>query len=742
MSADIKNVSRRNFVRRSAGLTAGVLVLGVFSDETTNSVIPMAVADQQKTFSPNVFLSIDADGLVTIICARSEMGQGVRTSLPAIIADELNADWQRVNVVQGIGDEKYGSQNTDGSTSVRVQYPLMRQAGAAAREMLEKAAAISWKVPTSQCKARNHAVHHAKSGRSLSFGELSKTAAGLKVPKKPTLKSPKDFVYIGKSLPNVDNRDFVTGNAVYGIDTHIEGMMYASIERSPVMGGTVSFFDASDAWEMPGVKHIVELEATPLPAKFNAIGGVAVIADNTWTAENARKRLKIKWNEGHHSGYNSVPYRRDIEAKARQTGKAVRSEGDVDMALATANKVVSASYYVPHLSHAPMEPPCCLAVVREGRCEVWAPTQAPQIARNTLSEVLGIDKANITVNVTLLGGGFGRKSKPDFIVEAALLSRKVKAPIKLTWTREDDIRHDYYHSNCAQYLAAGFDSDNRATAWLHRAVFPSIGATFNTGELFGSEFEMSGITHLPYDIANIRCENGSAEGHVRIGWLRSVHNINQAFAVNSFMGEMAVTVGKNQKDCLLELIGKPRRIDMGKMQNKEHPFDTARLRHVVEVVADNASWGKKFNGRRAMGIAAHYSFYTYVAQVADVSVDDSGNVTVHAVHCAVDCGTVVNPDRVTAQMEGAIIYGLSNAMHGSVTVSNGRIEQSNFHDYPVLRLNQTPDIHVYIIDSQAAPSGVGEPGTPPTSPAVTNAIFNATGVRLRELPIDRKQLAL
>ena len=541
-------------------------------------------------------------------------------------------------------------------------------------------------------------------------------------------------------MANIDNPDFVTGQGSYGIDATMEGMVYASIEHSPVLGSKIVSYDASAALAMPGVKRVVQLAAGPIPPGFESAGGLAVIADNTWVAAEARKKLKIKWDLGANQNYDSAAYRTAMEAQARQPGKTVRSVGNANEALTRADKVVEATYYVPHLAHATMEPPSCLAVVTDEGCDIWAPTQHPQAAQGTVAQALGLDPAQVRVNVTLLGGGFGRKSKPDFIVEAALLAKEVGAPVKLTWTREDDIRHDYYHSTCAQYLRAGLDKKGNATAWLHRLVFPSINTTFAADVQEAMPFEMGGATELPYRIDNISCEYGAVDAHVRIGWLRSVHNINQAFAINSFMGELAAAAGRDQKDYLLELIGKPQTLKIEGVAKEKYPFNTGRLRNVIELVADKAGWGRAPKGRRALGIAAHYSFYSYIAQVADVEVDENGAVTVHAVHCAVDCGTVVNPDRVTAQVEGAIIYGLSAALHGAITAKGGQVEQSNFHDYPVLRLNETPEIHVHIVNSDAAPTGIGEPGTPPVAPAFTNAIFNATGVRVREIPVRAEWL--
>ncbi|HZB93089.1 MAG TPA: molybdopterin cofactor-binding domain-containing protein [Stellaceae bacterium] len=747
MSAIVKP-SRRDLLRGAAALSG--LVLGFHVGVRRFPVAASAASNDN--FVPNVWLAIDETGGVTIIAHRSEMGTGIKTGLPAVLADELEADWTRVKVVQATGDAKYGDQNTDGSRSVRQFYLPMRQAGAAARQMLEAAAARLWQVPVAECHARNHVVVHAPSGRQLGFGALVETAASLPVPppSELRLKPASARRYIGHSLPIVDLNDIVRGAASYGIDTVLPEMKYASIERCPVYGGRARSYDAAAALKVRGVERVIEIPATPIPSGFEPLGGVAVIAGNTWSAQQGRNQLKIDWDLGPNRSYDSDAYRAQLEQTAKQPGHVVRQKGDVDGALAAAPRRIAADYFVPYYAHSPMEVPVAVARVVGDRCECWAPTQNPQGARSIVAKVLGIPEANVTINVTLLGGGFGRKSKPDFIAEAAFLSRAIGAPVKVTWTREDEIRHDYYHAISAQHLEAALDPNGRATAWLHRTVFPSIQSTFAPNVLYGAPGELGqGVTDMPYDIANIRCENGPAANHVRIGWYRSVYNIPHAFAVCSFADELAAAAGVDPLLYLHELIGLPRLIDL-KAEGVDYPnygasletypIDTGRLRRVLDLAAERSGWGGKLPARAGRGIAVHRSFLTYVAAVVQVAVAADGTIAIPRVDVALDAGLVVNPDRVRAQFEGAAIMGISNALYGNLTVRKGRVEQSNFPDCPVARIDIAPVTHVHIVDSDAPPAGVGEPGVPPIAPALCNALFAATGKRIRALPVDPTQL--
>jgi isoquinoline 1-oxidoreductase beta subunit len=671
-----------------------------------------------------------------------------------VLADELRADWHRVKVVQADSDPKYGDQNTDGSRSMRQFYQPFREAGAVARQLLEEAAARIWKVDAADCQAENHSVVHQATGRRLGFGDLVAVAAALPIPSADHLQL--RFIpasarrYIGKPLPIVDLADILCGRATYGIDVVVPGMKHASIERCPVYGGRAKSFDATAALAVPGVERVLELAATPMPSGFSPLGGIAVIAGNTWSAQQGRQKLKIEWDEGPNAAYDTTTYRAELEATAIRPGRVVRHQGDITAALGSAARRVSADYFVPHYAHAAMEVPVTVANVTADRCEVWAPTQNPQAATKLLAQLLGREEAQVTVHVTLLGGGFGRKSKPDYVAEAALLSQKTGAPVKLTWSREDDIQHDYYHAIAAQHLEAGLDADGRAVAWLHRTVFPPIESTFQPDATYAGPGELQqGVVDMPYAIANVQCENGPAANHVRIGWYRSVFNIPHAFAVCSFADELAAAAGRDPLDYLRELIGEPRDIDLRALgvdypnygaSLDLYPIDTGRMRAVLDLAAEKSGWSGKLPARQGRGIAVHRSFLTYVAVVAQVAVSSDGQVTVPRIDMAVDCGLVVNPDRVRAQIEGAAIMAISNALYSNISAKGGRIEQANFDTYQVARIDSTPDARIHLVDSDAPPAGVGEPGVPPTAPAICNAIFAATGKRIRALPVDPQSL--
>ena len=742
----IENVSRRRFVQ--GALAGGVLILAAryaprllrAADEPTS---PTAV-------EPSLWMAIASDGTVTIVAHRSEMGCGSRTALPLVVADELDADWSRVKIDQAIGDPKYGDQDTDGSHSVRSSFDLMRQVGGAGRAMLITAAAAQWNVSAKDCTTEPHFVVHRSSGRKLGYGELAAAAAKLPVPKTQDLKlkSRSEWRYIGKESNSLfDLADMVTGKAIFGMDATMPGMVFASIEHPPVLGQKIKSYDDKAALKVPGVKQTLTIDTVKPPHQFQPLGGVAVIADNTWAAFKGRKSLKIEWDSSPHSVYNSAAYRKTLEATSQKPGKVVRNIGDVDAIFAKGGKIIEAEYYAPHLAHVSMEPPVAVAEYRDGKVLAWAPTQNPQAVQDTIATALGIKKEDVTCHVTLLGGGFGRKSKPDQVAEAAVLSKQLGKPVKVVWTREDDIRFDFFHSVAAMYMKAAIGANGKPTAWLQRSVFPPIDSTFDATATYGDGEMGLGWNNLPFDIPNHRAENGPAEYHVRIGWLRSVANIYHAFAIQSFADELAKSANQDSVEYLLGLIGPPRIVNLEHKADdaeeaKLFPLDTARLRRVVEIAADKSGWGKRSIGKgRGLGIAAHRSFLTYVATVVEVEVDNKGQVHIPGVWTAVDAGTVVSPDNVRNQFEGAAVFGTSLALFGEITATNGVIDQSNFNNYPITRMNRGPrQISVHIVESEAPPAGVGEPGVPPFAPALYNAVFAATGKRVRELPLSKTKL--
>ena len=750
-------INRRSLLQ-AAG--AGALVLGV----TTAGVVR---AQDAKKFGadsmpggtvddPQTFVSIAADGTVTIVAHRVEMGTGVRTSLPMVVADEMEARWDRVKVVQAEANEtRYGNQNVDGSRSIRHFYMPMRRVGAAARHMLESAAAARWSVPRSEVKAVQHEVIHERTGRRLGFGELAAQAAALPVPAGDALrlKTPREFRYIGKGrVRAVDLEAIGKGQAVYGMDMRLPGMVYAVVARPPVLGGKLRTVRSEKALQVPGVIKVLEIPATPGAPGFHPLGGVAVVARNTWAAMQGRAALEIDWDHGPHAAYESDAYRKTLESAARAPGKVLRNDGDAPAAIARAEdrSRFSAEYYVPHLAHASMEPPVATVLVKDGRCEVWTSIQNPQAALAGVAARLALKAGQVRVNPLLIGGGFGRKSKPDFVVEAAVVAQAMPGtPVKLVWTREDDLRHDYLHTVSIERLEAALKPDGLPDAWLHRTAAPTIGSTFTQGAKGPTPFEagMSAV-NMPYAIPHVRVEGAEVEAHARIGWFRSVSNIPHVFATQCFIDELAHRAGTDPKQFALALVGPARKIHPATLSDSwnysespdVYPVDTGRMRAVIEAATRGARWGRKVPRGHGLGLSFAYSFLSYTATVVEVAVDKDGAIRVLAVDMAIDCGPQVNPERIRAQLEGAAVMGLSLALSSEITFENGQVRQSNFHDYEVLRHAYSPRVirtHLVNDDHGVPPGGVGEPPLPPVAPALCNALFAATGKRVRALPVRR-----
>ncbi|MCE7525230.1 xanthine dehydrogenase family protein molybdopterin-binding subunit [Alloalcanivorax xenomutans] len=759
MSTTIQ-LSRRRFLQGSLGaltlaVTAGGLVTIVRAADADSKKYGADSMPGGTVDDPLVFVSIAEDGTVTIVAHRAEMGTGVRTSLPMVVADEMEASWDRVRVVQAEANEaRYGNQNVDGSRSMRHFLMPMRRAGAAARQMLEAAAAARWSVPVAEVKAVRHEVVHPSSGRRLGYGELAADAARQPVPgtEQLKLKARADYRYIGKNQVRlVDLEAIGKGQATYGMDMRLPGMVYAVVARPPVVGGKLRRFDSEKALAVPGVLKVVEIPAFQGAPAFQPLGGVAVVARNTWAAIKGREALEIEWDDGPNGGYDSADFRRTLVEASRATGKTIRDNGDaVSVWNGTAEtERFAAEYYIPHLAHASMEPPVATVQIKEGRAEVWTSVQNPEAARTAVATRLKLKPEDVKVNVLLLGGGFGRKSKPDYVDEAAIVARAMPegTPVKLVWTREDDIHHDYLHTVSAERLGAVIDKSGKVRSWLHRSAAPTIASLFAEGAKGQQLFEsaMSAI-NMPYQIPNVRVETAEVAAHARIGWFRSVANIPHAFAAQCFIAELAHRAGKDHRQFALDLIGPARQIDPGDMADtwnytespERYPYDTGRLRGVIEAACQGAKWGRELPKGHGLGLAFCYSFMSYTATVVEVAVDEKGGVRVLAVDMAMDCGPQINPERIRAQMEGGAVMGLSLALTSEITFEKGRVKQSNFHDYQVLRHNASPRVirtHLVNDDHDLPPGGVGEPPVPPVAPALCNAIFAATGKRVRSLPV-------
>jgi isoquinoline 1-oxidoreductase beta subunit len=713
MSANY-NASRRDFLKVSA-LAGGGLLVGF--------TIPGAsrFAQAAGEFKPNAFIRITPDNRVTVICGLSEMGQGVHTAIPMLVAEELEADWSRIKVEQAPAHPAYmnpfptmGMQATGGSCSVRGHWEPMRKAGAAAREMLIGAAAATWNVDKVECHAEKGMVLH-KSGKKLTYGQLAAKAAEQPVPKDVKLKEAKQFKIIGKAVKRLDTPAKINGSAVFGMDVRVPGMLTAVVARAPVAGGKVASFNADKAKAMPGVKHVVQIGS-----------GVAVVADGYWNAKQGRDALEIKWDDGAGASLSSDGIRKTFGELAEKPGTVGIKEGDTGAALAGAAKKLEAVYEVPYLAHACMEPMNCTASVKADGVEIWGAVQAPGLLQLILSQVAGVKPEQVKVTTTMLGGGFGRRFGLDFAVDAVLTSKAVGAPVHVVFPREDDIRGHHYRPASVAKLQGALDAAGNPIAARIHAVCSSISdAAHMPYEANGlppmkgvDGFSVEGLTEWPYATPNLQVEWTKNEPPVGVWFWRSVGHSQNIFFVEGFMDEMAVAAGKDAYEYRRALLGK-----------------NPRYKGALELAANKAGWGKPLPAGRGRGIAVGQSFGSYVAEVAEVSVGKDGKLRVHRVVCAIDCGATVNPGIVKRQMESAIVFGLSAVLYGEITFKDGKVEQSNFHDYPVLRMNEMPRVEVHIVPSTEAPGGVGEPGLPPLAPAVVNAVYAATGKRLRKLPL-------
>lgn len=718
-------LDRRSFLKATL-LTGGALVIGTDLPYTSRAEERFGIeAEPAVDFRPNAFIKIAPDGKVTVVVGQAEMGQGVLTSLPMIVADELEVDWKDVAFEHGPPGAAFinpalGGQITGGSASIRGLFDPLRKAAAATREMLVTAAAQQWSVPVEQLRVRNGEVFHPTSRRTAKYGTLLAAAAKVAPPTAPKLKDAKDFKFIGKNVKRLDTPEKVNGSGIFGMDVKVPGMLTATIMRSPVLGGKVKSFDDSKAKAVKGVRNVIQLDS-----------GVAVVADNYWAAKKGRDALNVVWDEGKMATVSSEKlFEADVEAAASGKGIEAKKIGDIAAGKAKAAKTIDAVYYAPFLAHATMEPMNATADVRPDRCEVWSGIQAQMIVQGMVAKELGLPPEKVTVNNTLLGGGFGRRLG-EYVMDAVKLSKSIGKPVKVVWTREDDMHGDFYRPSAYNKMSAGIDAAGKPVFWNHRIVSPSIMATLGPG-LFGfapppdrlDDTAVEGASTLPYDMQNLFVDWVPSSPGIPVGFWRSVGSSHTAFSTECFLDEVAFEAKKDPLAFRLSLLAK-------------HP----RHAGVLKLAAEKAGWHKPAPKGIFRGIAVHESFMSYVAQVAEVSVDKkTGKVKVHRIVCAIDCGQVVNPDTVAAQMESCIIFGLTAAFYGEITVKNGRIEQRNFYDYKMLRMNEAPKIETYIVPSTEKHGGVGEPGTPPTAPAVVNAIFAATGKRIRTLPIDPTEL--
>jgi isoquinoline 1-oxidoreductase subunit beta len=699
-------VSRREFVAVGVAASAG-LVIGFYLPHGESS---------SKVFSPNAYLRITPDNKVTIVVARSEMGQGVRTALPMILAEELEADWKQIEIEQAGASTLYGDQTTGGSASVRTTWDPMRKAGAAAREMLISAAALTWDVPRSSCSAQSGSIVHAASNRRVSYGELVGKAATLPIPTDVPLKQNKDYKIVGQRLARVDSPSKVKGEAVFGIDFRLPEMKYALVARTPTIGGKVTAFDDKESKKVPGVSSVNKISDA----------AVAVTADTVWGAMEGRRLLNVTWDDGPNKELNTAAVFESLKQGASKKGASLYSVGDVAK---VAGRAIAAEYQLPFMAHAPMEPGNCTAHYRGSNCELWAPTQVPQDCRDSVAQAIGLDPDQVKVNVTLMGGGFGRRLEHDYAVEAALVSKAVGAPVKVIWTREDDMRCSTYRPASLHQLKATLDNAGWPVALTHRIIAPSISGQKGQPGPNGVDPDLPDEAAFAYALPNVSVEYVLTETPVPLGWMRSVYALQVAFASESFIDELAIAAGKDPLEFRLHMLARDQDI-----QYFSTTWHTARMRGALQLVAEKAAWGKPLPAGQYRGAACFGCFSSYMAEVVEISMEND-TPRVHRVVAAVDCGQVVNPSILEQQIQGGIVYALTNALRAKISVDKGRVVQGNFDDYAPLRMEETPTVEVYAVSSTEAPTGIGEPSVPPLAPALCNAIYAATKKRIRVLPI-------
>jgi isoquinoline 1-oxidoreductase subunit beta len=715
-------LNRREFV--AAGLAAGAgLVIGFY--------LPHGENPRAQEFSPNAYLRITPENKITIVVARSEMGQGVRTALPMILAEELEADWKHIEIEQAGASTLYGDQTTGGSASVRTTWDPMRKAGAQAREMLISAAALTWGVPRSGCVAQEGAIVHTASKRRLSYGELARKASMLPIPTDVPLKQSKDYKIVGQRLARVDTPSKVKGEAVFGIDFRLPGMKYAVLSRCPTIGGKLISFDDSESKRISGVRYIGKL----------GDASVAVVGDSVWAVMEGRRVLNVNWDEGPNKNLNTAAVREALKQAAAKKGASLYSVGEVSK---ISGRRVSAEYHLPFMAHAAMEPGNCAANYSGDRCELWAPTQVPQDCRDAVAQAVGLDPDQVKVNVTLMGGGFGRRLEHDYAVEAALVSKamhearigetktnegKTGAPVKVIWMREDDMRCSTYRPASLHQLSAVLDGAGWPAAFTHRIIAPSISGQKGQPGPNGIDPDLPDEAAFVYGLPNVSLEYVLAETPVPLGWMRSVYALQAGFASESFIDELATAAGKDPLEYRLHMLAKDQDIPYFTTIWK-----TGRMRGALQLAAEKAGWKNPLPAGHFRGIACFGCFSTYAAEVVEMSMEKD-TPRVHRVVAAVDCGQVVNPSILEQQIQGGVVYALSNALRAQITIEKGRVVQGNFDDYAPVRMEESPVVEVYAVPSAEAPTGIGEPSVPPLAPALCNAIYAATKKRIRALPI-------